>query len=135
MILIRHLVQIGVITLPEIQKGTTSLPILVTPRIGGIPITQSEIKTNHSSVYIDDSTPLSFTLEYKSRGDIVNIIHWDESQSTEDTIFFPMPDSFYANEIVWTILPYWKILGLTKTEKVYADEAIQIEIKDLHLGL
>lgn len=122
--------------MPEVQKGTTTLPILVTPRIAGVPVTQTEIKNNHSNVFVDNgSTPLSFTLEYKSRDGTVNTQEWDESKSTENVIFFPMPDSFYADDVVWTILPFWTIVGLTQTEKIYADESIQLEVKDLHDGL
>lgn len=121
--------------MPEVQIGTTTLPILVIPRINGVPVTQTEIKNNLSNVFVDDdTTPLSFTLEYVTREGTLQTQVWDESQSTESIIFFPIPDSFYAVDIVWTLLPFWTIIGLTQIENIYAGESITLEVKDLHLG-
>lgn len=122
--------------MPEVQTGSTTLPILVIPRINGVPVTQTQIKTNFSNVFIDDGqTPLTFTMEYQTRLGTLNTQAFDASKSTDAIIFFPMPDSFYATDIIWTIIPFWTIVGLTQTEKIYANEAIQLEVKDLHLGI
>ena len=121
--------------MPEAQTGTTTLPILVIPRIAGVPVTQTEIKNNFSNVFVSDgTTPLSFTLEYITREGVLQTQAWDEPQSTDSVIFFPIPDSFYESDIVWTLLPFWTIVGLTQTEKIYADESVTLEVKDLHLG-
>jgi len=121
--------------LPEAQTGSTTLPILVIPRIGGVPVTQTQIKNNFSNVFVDDgSTPLTWVLEYITRDGTLNTQNFDATQSTDSVIFFPLPDSFYAVDIIWTLLPFWNIVGLTQTEKIYADESIMFEVKDLHLG-
>ena len=117
--------------MPEAQIGSTALPILVIPRIGGIQVTQFVIKNNFSNVFVDDfSTPLTWVLEYQEREGILNTQNFDAGLSTDEIIFFPVPDSFYANDVIWTLLPYWQIA----TEKIFADESIMFSVKNLHLG-
>ena len=121
--------------MPEAQTGSTTLPILVIPRIGGVPVTQTQIKNNFSNVFVDDNqTPLTWVLEYITRDGTLNTQDFDDALSTDSVIFFPLTDSFYAVDIIWTLLPFWQIVGLTQTEKIYADESIMFEVKDLHLG-
>jgi len=120
--------------LPEAQRGSTTLPILVIPRIKGVPVTQTEIKNNFSNVFVDDgSTPLTWVLEYQKRGGTLNTQNFDAELSTDAVIFFPVPDSFYASDVIWTLLPFWQIAGISQTEKIFADESIMFEVKDLHL--
>lgn len=116
--------------MPEIQVGTTDKPILVIPRIGGVPVTQTQIKNDFSNAYVDDiSTPLSFVLEYKNRTDTtVTSIAWNEAASTESQIFFDMPDAFWANLEEWTVMVAWTIAG----EKNYTVESVVFAIKDMH---
>jgi len=122
--------------MPEAQTGSTTLPILMIPRIGGVPVTLTEIKNDFSNVFLTDfDTPFTFTLEYQERGGPVNTQAFSAPDTTDTIVFFPVPDSFYENDVVWTLLPFWQIVGLTKTEKIYADEAIMFEVKDLHLGI
>jgi len=119
----------------EVQIGTTFLPILMTPRIGGLPVTQTQIKNDFSNAYVDDvTTPLTFTLEYKERNDALpQTVSFDASRSTDSVIYFPIPDSFYAQNATYTVLPFWNVGGPTP-EKIYAAEGIQIIVKDLHKG-
>jgi hypothetical protein len=116
----------------EVQVGTTSRPIRITPHIDGLPVTQQNIKDNYSNLFVDNgSTPLTFRIEYSTRGQTTpSTLLWDAAKSTENEIFFDMPDSFWATVKTWTVLFFWEVL----TEKNYTDEAIQIEIKDLHKG-
>lgn len=115
----------------DIQKGTTSLPVIIKPRIEGIAVTQTAIKQNYSNRYVDDpSTPLTWTLEYRKAGStLTSTLAFDSSKSTDTEIFFNMPDSFYAEIADWTLLVYWQI----DTEKIYNDEAMTISIKEFHL--
>ena len=116
--------------MPEVQLGTTSKPIIVIPRIGGLAITQAQIKNDFSNEFVSDAlTPLSFVLEYKKREDTVfATVNWSSSKSTETNIFFPMPDSFWENIQEWTVLVAWKIA----TEKNYTVVNAVFTIKDLH---
>jgi hypothetical protein len=133
--LVRHESGRWYLILPEVQTGSTTLPILVIPRINGVPVTQTQIKNNFSNVFVSDgTTPLTFTMEYQTRLGTLNTQAYDATLSTDSIIFFPMPDSFYATAIKWTIIPFWNIVGLTQTEKIYANESIMLEVKDLHLG-
>ena len=117
----------------DVQRGTKLLPISIEPRIDGVLVTQSEIKNKFSNAFVDDNTtPLTWTLEYFERGQSTPLTQFfDDAQSTESTIVFPMPDSFYADYKVWMILIRWNI----SVEQIYSDEAISIEIKDFVLGL
>ena len=115
----------------EVQVGTTTRPIRITPHIDGLPVTQQNIKDNFSNLFVDDgSTPLTFTMEYKVRNGTVTTLLWDAAKSTESEIYFEVPNSFYIAVKTWTVLFFWSVL----TEKNYTDEPIQIEIKDLHKG-
>ncbi len=119
--------------MPEVQVGTKQLPIRIIPRINGVPVTQTDIKNNHTN---RTSPVLSFTLEYKTREGTTQIQLFDAGKSTDSMIFFDMPDSFYANEIIYTLLPFWTVSGGGGPDEViYADESIMLEVKDLHDGI
>ena len=121
----------------DVQRGTTALPFLIQPRINGVIRTQKEIKEVFSNVYVDDNTtPLTWTLEYTSRNQPTpQTILFNEGKSTNETIAFDIPNSFYADYNIWVIMIRWNIVGLLLTEQIYTNEAIQVEIKDLQLGL
>lgn len=118
--------------MPEVQVGSTSRPIIIKPMIGGVSVTQTQIKNNYSNKYVDDpTTPLNFVLEYKKRGDTSpSTQNWDSAKSTDTEIFFDMPDAFWATRNTYTIMAYWTI----GTEKNYTEESVQLEVKDLHKG-
>ena len=101
--------------------------------IGGVPVTQTQIKNDFSNAYVDDvTTPLNFTLEYKTcDDDTPNTVNWDSAKSTESVIFFPVLDSLYAEYATYMIIPFWTIA----TEKIYASEPVQLVVKDLHRGV
>ena len=116
----------------EIQQGTTKLPILVTPRINGVDVTITQIKNQFSNFFVDDaSTPIAFTLETRTRTGAVATLAWDSTKSTDSIIFFLPLDSFYAILETYTIIPYWTIAS----EKIYAQESIQLVVKQLHDGI
>ena len=116
--------------MPQIQKGTQARPIIISPYMGGVPLTQEKIKNNFSNEFVSDGeTPLNFILEYKSREDTEpETVEWNAAQSTETDIFFMMPDSFWEETKTWTILIAWTIAS----EKNYATENLIITVKDLH---
>ena len=121
----------------DVQIGTTNLPISIQPRINGEIVTQEQIKTEFSNSFIDDSeTPLTWTLEYTERNGTTQTQIFDSGESTNDTIVFPMPDSFYAEFKVWMVTIRWNIAGTApRAEQIFSNESIMIEVKDLTLGL
>lgn len=113
----------------EVQKGSLVTPIIITPRIDGNIVTQSQIKNTFSNTFIDDATtPISFTMESKVRGQPIVTLAWDESKSTDNQIYFQPLDAFYADEIKYTLLFYWTI----GNEQVYTQVPITLEVKDYH---
>jgi len=121
----------------DVQIGTTNLPISIQPRINGEIVTQQQIKTEFSNSFIDDSeTPLTWTLEYTERGGTTQTQLFDSGESTNDTIVFSMPDSFYEELRVWMITIRWNIAGnAPRPEQIFSNESIMIEVKNLTLGL
>jgi len=113
----------------EVQIGSKVTPIIIKPRIDGNIVTQSQIKNTFSNTFVDDvSTPISFTMESKVRGQPIATLAWDPAKSTDSQIFFQPADAFYANEIKYTLLFYWVIT----TEQVYTKIPITLEVKDYH---
>lgn len=109
--------------------GALVTPIIIKPRIDGNLVTQTQIKNDFSNTFIDEgSTPIAFTMESKVRGQTIDTLAWDPSKSTESKIFFLPADSFYANEIKYTLLFFWTIA----TEKVYTKIPLTLEVKDYH---
>jgi len=116
----------------EVQIGSLQLPILITPRINGVPVTQTQIKNDFSNKFVSDiATPIAWTLETRTRTGTVQLLVWNEGNSTDSVIFFQPLDSFYAVEETYTIIPFWTI----DTEKIYGQESIQFKVKQLHDGV
>lgn len=112
-----------------VQKGSTSLPIIVVPRINKAIVTQTQIKNDFSNFFINDAlTPLSFTLEYKEVDGVVKTVFWNSSKSAESSLFFPVPDSLYENKEEWTIAVFWEI----STEKNYVLKPFHLTVDDVH---
>ncbi len=112
-----------------VQKGTTSLPIRITPRIGGQVVTQQNIKDIYSNFFISDgATPLTWVFEYKAVGVAVQSINFDSALSGPSSIYFPIPDSFYLDLAEWTFEVAWKIA----TEKIYMLRSVKISVVDEH---
>ena len=117
----------------DVQRGTTSLPIIIKPRINGQIVTQTEIKNTYSNFYVNDlTTPLTWVLSYWKHGDAtVATVNFDPAKSTDSVLYFTMPDSFYADYAAWSFMINWAI----STEKIHSNEAIQVNVKDLYRGL
>lgn len=112
-----------------VQKGSTSLPIIIVPRINGAIVTQDDIKNIFSNFFVSDATtPLSFTLEYKEVDGVVKTVAWDSSKSAASSLFFPVPDSLYENKEEWTIAIFWEI----STEKNYTLKPFHLTVDDVH---
>lgn len=112
-----------------VQIGTTSLPIRITPRIGGQVVTQDNIKNIYSNFFIDDGqTPLTWVFEYKAVGVAVQTISFTSGLSGPSSIYFPIPDSFYAAKEEWTFEVAWKIAN----EKIYMLRSVKISVVDEH---
>jgi len=120
----------------EAQVGSTFLPIKIKPFIDGLPKTQQNIKDNFSNLYVDDpTTPLTWVLEHKKKGDTVaTTVNFDAGLSTEAVIYFDMPDTFWATIQKYTVLVAWVVTGLGKVEKIYNEEEFTIDVRDLHKG-
>lgn len=113
----------------EIQVGSLQQPVILKPRINGIPVTVSDIKNSFSNFYVSDgATPIDWKLEYKTRTGAKTLIAFDASRSTNEEIWFLPADAFYATEVKYTIMFYWTI----STEKVYSENAITFDIKEIH---
>ncbi len=112
-----------------VQKGSTSIPIIVIPRINKIVVTQDDIKNTFSNLFVNDSTtPLSFTLEYKAVGGTVATQVWNSLKSGPSSIYFEVPDALYTNKEEWTIAVFWEI----STEKVYVLKPYHLTVDDVH---
>ncbi len=112
-----------------VQVGTKSLPIRITPRIGGLVVTQTEIETIYSNFFVDQgSTPLTWVFEYKAVDGTIASISFDAGLSGPSSIYFPIPDSFYANKEEWTFSVAWQIA----TEKIYMLRSVKISVVDEH---
>jgi hypothetical protein len=120
----------------EVQIGSTFLPIKIKPHIGGVAVTQQNIKDNFSNLYVDDpTTPLTWVLEWKRRTDTAfTSVAYDAALTTETEIYFDMPDTFWANIQKYTVLVAWVVTGLGKVEKIYNEEEFTIDVRDLHKG-
>jgi len=112
-----------------VQIGTTALPIRITPRIGGLVVTQQNIKDIYSNHFVSDiATPLTWVLEYKAVNGAVATVTFDSGLSGPSSIYFTMPDSFYADKEEWTFEVAWKIA----TEKIYMLRSVKISVIDEH---
>ena len=113
----------------EIQVGSTSQPIIINPRINGILTSVTEIKNTHSNFYVSDvATPINFVMESRTRLGTKATLNYDPTSSSDDDIYFFPADAFYATVEKYTVLFYWTI----GTEKVYTENPITIDVKELH---
>lgn len=120
----------------EVQKGSTSRVIFTTFRVKDVIITKGDIKTVYSNFFVSDgATPLLLFLQFKDEaGNITNVAE-DPTKSVPSgdaaTKFFFVPaDTIWADPRTYTIIPFWTI----STEKIFADNAIQVIVKDIHKG-
>lgn len=112
-----------------VQKGSTSLPIIVVPRINGNVVTQDDIKTLFSNFFVNDATtPLAFTLEYKAVDGTVVTVAWNPAKSGPSSLYFPVTDALYVNKEEWTIAVFWTI----STEKNYVLKPFHLTVDDVH---
>lgn len=123
----------------QVEINSISVPVLVTPRINGIPVTVTQIKTIYSAKFVDNTTtPLSFYLEYRDAvgSDSIVTILWDPTKSSDSQLFFPIPDSLYQNENKYSILFFWLVtdnaMPPANLEKIYVEQALVLEVLNLH---
>lgn len=112
-----------------VQIGTRLLPIIVTPRIDGKVVTQTEIKAKSTGYVDDNNTPLRFGLEIKQRNEAILTLQWDETKSSNSAIFFQVPDSVYASAAVYTVTCFWTV---GTSEKIYALAPYHLTVEDIH---
>jgi len=120
--------------MPKAQVGSTFTPFLVKPRIKNLPVTVTDIKTQQSSLFVDDATtPINFTLEFKKRGDTTpSTIAWDPAKSTDSILHFDVPNSLYATIEDFSIMVFWTITNAPDTEKIYTKSPAILSVQDLH---
>jgi len=122
--------------MPEIQKGTTSRVIFASFRVRDVIITRGDIKTTYSNFFVSDgATPLVLNLEFQDEAGVKTVLVEDQSKAvpvgdTATKFFFLLTDVLVATPRTYTVIPFWT----TATEKIYADEAIQVIVKDKHKG-
>ena len=122
--------------MPEYQKGSTSRVIFASFRINDVIITRGDIKTTYSNFFVDNgSTPLVLKLEFQDEAGVVTVLTEDASKSIPagdpaTKHYFLITDALVATPRTYTVIPFWT----TGTEKIYADEAIQLIVKDKHKG-
>lgn len=112
-----------------VQIGTKLLPIVVTPRINGKVVTQTEIKTASNAYISDQESPLRFGLEFKRRGEDITVVDWDENKSTDTEIYFPVPNSLWDTLGEYTVLCFWTV---GTTEKIYSIVTYHIAVEESH---
>lgn len=119
--------------MPEVQKGIKKLVIFAKPRIGGLVKTQTQIKNDFSNFFVSDgATPLTWTLEFRDSKGNVTTLAFNAGLSTDAILYFLPSNTFWDTLESYTVLLYWEV-G-TDLEKIYADEAISLVVKDFHDG-
>jgi len=121
----------------EIQSGSTSRVIFASFRVKDVIITRGDIKTTYSNFFVDDgTTPLVLSLQFQDKdGNKSNLVE-DQSKAqpavgdTATKFYFLITDSLVATPKTYTVIPFWT----TSSEKIFADEAIQLIVKDKHKG-
>jgi len=122
--------------MPEIQKGSTSRAIFASFRVNNVIITKGDIKSTYSNFFVDDgSTPLLLFLQFQDETGVTVNLSEDASKSSPagdlaTKFFFLITDSLIATPRTYTILPFWT----TSSEKIFADNAVQLIVKDIHKG-
>jgi len=113
----------------EIQVGSLQQPIIIKPRINGVTETQNRIKTVFSNFFVSDgATPIDWKAEFRTRTGSKQLVTFDNVRSTETEIYFFPADSFWATVEKFTVLFYWTI----GVEKVYTEDAITMDVKEIH---
>ena len=119
--------------MPEAQKGIKQLVIFAKPRIGGIVRTQTDIKNNFSNFFVSDgATPLTWSLEFRDSKGVVTTLLLDSGLSTDSLLYFLPTNTFWDTFASYTVMLFWEI-GVD-LEKIYSENSIQLQIKDLHDG-
>lgn len=123
----------------QVEINSISVPVLVTPRINGVVVTVTQIKTIYSAYFVDNTTtPLSFWLEYRDAvgSDPVVTIEWDPVKSSDSQLFFPIPDVLYQTENKYSVLFFWLVQNNAdppaNLEKIYTEQPLVLEVLDLH---
>ena len=113
----------------EIQVGSKQQPIIILPRIDGNAVTVQNIKDNFSNFFINNgSTPINFVMETRTRLGNKVTLNYDVAKSSETEIWFLPLDTFWESIQKYTTLFYWTIA----VEKVYTENPITIDVKELH---
>ena len=121
------------------QIGTIALPIIVTPRINDAPVTVTQIKEIYSSEWVsDETTPMSFYLEYEDSTGTLQTILYNAGLSNDSQLVFDIPDAIYAALDTYSLLFFWLVVPNPQTdpattlEKIYTTQTIPLVIADLH---
>lgn len=113
----------------EIQVGSLQQPLIILPRINGKPVTVTQIKNDFSNFFVSDgATPINFVLETRTRTGAKVTLNYDVGRSTETEIWFLPANAFWATVQKYTSLIYWTI----GVEKVYTENPITLDVKELH---
>lgn len=122
----------------EVELGTVSLPFFVIPRIDGVAVGVSDIKSTYSNKFENDTdTPMSFFAELSLRDGTKTTVEWDESKSTDSVLYFPIADTIYATRAVYTVMFYWIVYNddtptPAEIEKIFTMEPMTLDVKELH---
>lgn len=123
----------------QVELNSINVPVLVTPRINGIVVTVTQIKTTYSSVFVDNTTtPMTFWMEYRDAvgSDAVVTIEYDPSKSSDSQLYFPIPDELYQNENKYSVLFFWLVqnnaMPPVNLEKIYVEQPLVLEVLNLH---
>ena len=113
----------------EIQVGSKQQPIILLPRIDNKPVTVTQIKNTFSNFFVSDgATPINFVMETRTRTGTKVTLNYDVSKSSDTQIWFLPADAFWDTVRKYTALFYWTI----DVEKVYTENPITIDVKELH---
>ena len=113
----------------EIQVGSKQQPLIIIPRIAGNVVTVTQIKDDFSNFFIDDGqTPINFVMETRTRTGNKVTLNYDAGKSSDTEIWFLPADAFWDTVQKYTALFYWTIA----VEKVYTENPITLDVKELH---
>ena len=113
----------------EIQVGSKQQPIILLPRIDNKPVTVTEIKNTFSNFFVSDgATPINFVMETRQRTGSKTTLNYDPAKSSDTQIWFLPADTFWDTVRKYTTLFFWTI----DVEKVYTENPITIDVKELH---
>jgi len=113
----------------EIQVGSKQQPIIILPRIDNKPVTVTQIKNTFSNFFVSDvATPINFVMESRTRTGTKTTLNYDAGRSSDTQIWFLPLDTFWDTVRKYTVLFFWTI----DVEKVYTENPITIDVKELH---